>query len=92
MRKPSGVSTKAWSGLLLVPGSTVTPLAFHLATCSWTLFTMNPTWFTTEPCEPPAPAAFPSPRLMMTPGNRTDSAAPTVTGVPPMPTKIFLLA
>ncbi len=31
MRTPSGVTTKAWSSLLLLPGSTGTPAAFHFA-------------------------------------------------------------
>ena len=50
MRTPSGVTTKAWSSRLLLPGSTGTPAAFHWATRSCTLLTMKPTWFTTEPC------------------------------------------
>jgi hypothetical protein len=33
----------------LLPGSTGTPAAFHLATDSWTFFTTNPTSLTTEP-------------------------------------------
>jgi len=58
---------------LLLPGSTATPAAFHLATDSGTLLTMNPTWFTTDPTEPPvggavAPGVF---KLTTTPGNVT---------------------
>ena len=34
MRTPSGVTTKAWSSLLLLPASTGTPAAFHFAVCS----------------------------------------------------------
>ncbi len=64
MRTPSGVTTKAWSGRLLVPGSTGTPAAFHLATCSWTLLTMKPTWFTTEPGVPPSPFSVPRFKLI----------------------------
>src|SRR5688572_5698184 len=51
---------------------------------------MNPTWFTDDPTEPPDPGAFPRARLIRTPGKITASAF--VTGVPPMATKIFLLA
>ena len=64
MRTPSGVSTKAWSNRLLLPGSTGTPAAFHWATRSGTLSTMNPTWFTTEPWVPPSPFSVPRFKLM----------------------------
>src|SRR5579871_52930 len=53
---------------------------------------MKPTWLTTEPREPPFPAAFPSVKLIRTPGNLTDSALPRLISSPPMPRKIFLLA
>src|SRR5207244_11540658 len=90
---PSGVSTNAWSGLLLLPGSTATPAAFHFATCSCRLLTLNPTWLITDPTEPPLPGGS-SPRLRLTraPGNQTPTALPRVTGVPPSATKICRLA
>src|SRR5712691_10814560 len=68
------------------------PAAFHLATCSWTLLTMKPTWLTTEPCEPPFPGIVPRLIWTKTPGNITYSFMPILNHLPPMPTNIFLFA
>src|SRR5262245_12485048 len=68
------------------------PAPFHLATCSWTLLTMKPTWLTTEPCDPPLPGPAPRFKWTKTPGNMTYSLAPILNHLPPMPTNIFLLA
>src|SRR5262245_57226966 len=47
----------------------------------------------TDPTEPPFPGgSSPKFRLTLAPGNLTPSAVPRVTGVPPIATKIFLLA
>src|SRR5215510_15315944 len=54
---------------------------------------MKPTWLITDPTEPPFPGgSSPKFRLTLAPGNLTPSAVPRVTGVPPIATKIFLLA
>src|ERR1700682_4979222 len=54
---------------------------------------MTPTWWITDPTEPPFPGgSSPKFRLTLAPGNLTPSAVPRVTGVPPIATKIFLLA
>src|ERR1700676_4596386 len=54
---------------------------------------MKPTWLITDPTEPPFPGgSSPKFRLTLAPANLTPSAVPRVTGVPPIATKIFLLA
>ena len=61
----------------------------------WTFGTMKPTWLTTDPTVPPVGGASPgrSCRYHDTPGNITLLKSPVIPGVlPPMPTKIFLLA
>src|SRR5882724_5112693 len=55
---------------------------------------MNPTWLTTVPTVPPVGAGAPWFRCKYTatPGNFTTSKLPALIAVPPMATKIFLLA
>src|ERR1700677_3054455 len=55
---------------------------------------MNPTWFTTDPTVPPVAGGEPARmcKYTRTPGNLTTSKSPRLTDVPPMATKIFLLA
>src|ERR1700730_10745430 len=54
---------------------------------------MKPTWLITDPTEPPFPGgSSPKFRLTLAPENLTPSAVPRVTPVPPIATKIFLLA
>ena len=93
MRKPSGVVIQAWSGRLLFTGLHRNPGGLPLGDDSWTFCTVKPTWFTTDPSVPPVEGAG-SRRcsITMTPGNRTSSKNPALTAVPPIATKIFLLA
>jgi len=67
---------------------------FQRAVDACTSFTINPTWLTTEPIVPPfaGGAGCRRCRLMRTPGNRTNSKSPGFIAVPPIATKIFLLA
>src|ERR1041384_1699609 len=60
MRRPSAVTTNAWSVRPLLPGSTATPAAFHLATDSCTLGTRETAWLNTPPPVPPRPRVVPS--------------------------------
>src|SRR2546425_3421115 len=55
---------------------------------------MNPTWLTTVPTVPPVGAGAPWFRCKYTatPGNFTTSKLPDLMAVPPIATKIFLLA
>ena len=78
----------------MLPGSTGTPAAFHLATDSGTFFTMKPTWLTTDPTVPPVAGGEPAAtlRLTTTPGKVTRCRRSSLVSTPPMPTKIFLLA
>ena len=77
---------------VLLPGSTGTPAAFHWAMRAWTLSTMKPTWFTTEPWLPPSPFSVPRFKLMYTPGNIMSGFPPGMNNLPPMARKSFLFA
>ena len=78
----------------LIGTNFLTAAAFQRAMDACTSFTINPTWLTTEPIVPPfaGGAGCRRCRLMRTPGNRTNSKSPGFIAVPPIATKIFLLA